>query len=221
MLTGTLPDARPARKLGSKHLRTRSSFGTRIVFSNCRTKLSNFDRKHCSGPPHSSLDPRDNRIMRSDDQLHIETARTAAQNSNCIRRSVGAVLVQSGTVIASGWNGVSDKYRDCREAGCPRCINGGITGTGYESCICIHAEQRAIADAAARGVTTVGSIMYVSLRPCLQCLAIGRAAGIRAVFFDEGWVYSEPFERVYWALASEFEGFGQVAQTTTVGPFGL
>jgi deoxycytidylate deaminase len=73
----------------------------------------------------------------------------------------------------------SEGHKDCREAGCPRCINGGVTGSGYETCVCIHAEQRAIADAARRGVSTDNSVLYVNLRPCLQCLAIAKAAGIR------------------------------------------
>ena len=112
--------------------------------------------------------------MTSDDVRFMKMANDAALRSNCIRRGVGAVILRNGEVLAVGWNGVSAVYRDCAEAGCPRCINGGVTGTGYEQCICIHAEQRAIADAAARGVTTRDSVLYVNLRPCLQCLAISR-----------------------------------------------
>lgn len=141
-----------------------------------------------------------------------------ARTSNCIRRSVGAILVRGAEVLSTGWNGVSGAYGDCREAGCPRCINGGSTGSGYEQCICVHAEQRAIADAAARGVCTRGSVMYVNLRPCLQCLAIARAAGIRGVVFDEDWTYSGEFESTYQTLAGEFDFFYRIPATHVTEP---
>jgi len=125
----------------------------------------------------------------------IESAGRVSARSNCVRRSVGAVLIRDGRVIAEGWNGVSVDFTDCREAGCPRCINGGETGSGYETCICIHAEQRAIADAARRGIATSDCTMYVTLRPCLQCLAISIAAGVKRIFYSgEEWEYPAEVE---------------------------
>lgn len=137
----------------------------------------------------------------------ITMANNAARRSNCIRRDVGAVIVREGEILATGWNGVSENHKDCGEAGCPRCINGGDTGSGYEECICIHAEQRAIADAAKRGITTRDSILYVNLRPCLQCLAISMAAGVREVYFSEDWTVPESIEKVYRALSDQFDIF--------------
>lgn len=148
----------------------------------------------------------------NDHKLFMTLASEAAQRSNCIRRGVGAVLVHRGQMLSTGWNGVADSHRDCRAAGCPRCINGGTTGSGYETCICIHAEQHAIADAARRGVSTGGSTLYVNLRPCLQCLAIAAAAGVREVFYDEDWSYSEETETVYQALANRFESFSRFTE---------
>ena len=106
-------------------------------------------------------------------------ANKVEQRSNCSRRAVGALIVRQGQVVAVGWNGVTESHKDCREASCPRCINGGDTGSGYETCICIHAEQSAIANAARQGVSTKDSVMFVNLRPCLECLAIAIASGVR------------------------------------------
>ena len=141
----------------------------------------------------------------------MSIAYVAAQESNCIRRSVGAVLVRAGQVISSGANGVPNSLSDCGQAGCPRCLRGGLTGLGYESCICIHAEQKAIAEAARLGVATQGSSLYVTLRPCLQCLAIVKAAGITEVTFDEEWKYDEPLETVYEELVKRFTAFHSLA----------
>lgn len=138
-------------------------------------------------------------------------AEDVAKRSNCIRRSVGAVIERQGQVISVGWNGLPEHDGDCRDAGCPRCINGGNTGSGYETCICIHAEQHAIAEAARHGLATKGCTMYVTLRPCLQCLAIARASGILRIFFHgEDWKYPKEIEAVYEKLTAQFDAFGRV-----------
>lgn len=147
--------------------------------------------------------------MRVDHDLWMERANAISKRSNCIRRNVGAVIVKTDQEIAAGWNGVSKAYADCSEAGCPRCLHGGTTGLGYDECICVHAEQRAIADAAARGVNTAGATMYINLRPCLTCLAMVSEAGIRTVIFDEDWTYDNGFETFYQSLASKLDYFGR------------
>jgi dCMP deaminase len=151
--------------------------------------------------------------MKPDDHaVFMSRANEIARISNCIRRNVGAVIVRRGDIIAEGWNGVSEGHKDCREAGCPRCINGGITGSGYETCVCIHAEQRAIADAARRGVSIDNSVLYVNLRPCLQCLAIAQASGIRRIFYSgEDWQYPDEIEKVYSGLSGQFDSFIRVS----------
>jgi dCMP deaminase len=135
-----------------------------------------------------------------------------ARKSNCSRRRVGALLVRDREILATGWNGTVGMEVNCRDAGCPRCINGGPTGSGYENCICIHAEQRALGDAAKRGVSTEGCTLYVNLRPCFQCLAIALASGVHCIVYREDWTYSEEIERVYRRLATEFDLFSSVAE---------
>jgi dCMP deaminase len=148
----------------------------------------------------------------TDHEKLMAMANEVARKSNCARRSVGAVIVRHGQTISTGWNGVSEAHRNCREAGCPRCIAGGDTGSGYETCICIHAEQRAIASAARRGINTDDSVMYVNLRPCLQCLAIAKAAGVRQIYFGETWTYPDEVEGVYRTLSAEFDSFSQIVE---------
>ena len=145
-------------------------------------------------------------------EIFMGMANSIARKSNCVRRAVGAIIARQGQVVSAGWNGVSEKYEDCREAGCPRCTNGGDTGSGYETCICIHAEQSAVADAARRGVSTIDSILYVNLRPCLQCLAIARACGVRDVYYTEDWRYSEEIEKVYQTLSAQFHSFSRLTE---------
>ena len=53
--------------------------------------------------------------------------------------------------------------------------------------------------------------MYVTLRPCLQCLAICLAAGVTEIFYSgEEWEYPADVERIYHVLSDQFEAFGRV-----------
>jgi tRNA(Arg) A34 adenosine deaminase TadA len=60
-------------------------------------------------------------------------------------------------------------------------------------------------------------VLYVNLRPCLQCLAIARAAGVRGIVFDEDWACPEELEHAYRALAAEFALFEPVAERELEG----
>ncbi len=162
-----------------------------------------------------------NEMQGRDHEPFMTMAKNLARRSNCVRRLVGAVIVRHGQVVAEGWNGVSESYVDCRAAGCPRCINGGDTGSGYETCICIHAEQRAIADAARRGVSTEDSVLYVNLRPCLQCLVIARASGVHKIFYSgEEWTYPDEIEQIYSALLGQFDSFTRTDEREESQPVG-
>jgi len=143
-------------------------------------------------------------------------ARQAAVRSNCSSRKVGAVIVSNGAVLAESFNGVSSRFADCIVAGCKRCSIGGATGVGYDNCICIHAEQRAIATAAAKGTAVSGADFYVTLRPCLQCLLLVYAAGIKRIWYLEDWRYPDDREESYKTLAARFDSFEQFDGTATI-----
>lgn len=140
----------------------------------------------------------------------VELAKRAAEKSNCSSRHVGAVVVLRDKVLAEGFNGVSSRFTDCISAGCTRCRTGGAVGIGYDNCICIHAEQRAIATAAAAGAAISGGAIYLTLRPCIQCLLLAYAAGIRQIWYIQDWHYPDDREESYQALASRFDAFGSV-----------
>jgi dCMP deaminase len=141
----------------------------------------------------------------------IERAQRASEKSNCASRHVGAVIVSNGKVIAEGFNGVSSRFADCVTAGCERCRTGGLLGVAYDNCICIHAEQRAIASAAAQGVSTQGAVLVLTLRPCLQCLLLIYAAGIKQIYYLQDWKYCDAREASYRALADRFNVFKTVS----------
>jgi dCMP deaminase len=143
-------------------------------------------------------------------QDYLEVAEQASKKSNCVSRQVGCVIVRDFSVISTGWNGVAFlPETNCVDAGCPRCkMPNRVTGIGYDRCICIHAEQFAIAKAAKDGVSLDGATLYATLRPCITCLANTLAAGIVRVVYSADWVYEDAeLECAHKRLRAQFVEF--------------
>jgi dCMP deaminase len=118
------------------------------------------------------------------------------QRAECLGRHVGAVLVRDGRIIATGYNGTPRGFPRCNavERGCHRCAEPDQypSGTGYDVCICVHAEQNALLQAARLGYTSDGADCYTTLRPCFGCLKELHQGGIASVRYLNEWAPSPP-----------------------------
>jgi dCMP deaminase len=137
------------------------------------------------------------------DEYYMGIARAVALRSNCIRRRVGAVIVVERAIIATGYNGTPVGVRNCFEGGCPRCESNAAPGEGYDTCLCVHAEQNAIVHAARHGNATNTGILYTTLRPCFGCAKESIQAGVREMVFAEPYEYGPGLEEVYQRLIAE------------------
>ena len=111
--------------------------------------------------------------------------------SSCSRRQVGAILTNmDNEIVTTGFNGTPSGTLNCDEGGCLRCADDTVpSGVGYEYCLCVHAEHNAILSAAKQGKSVENTILYVSDRPCLQCLKIIVQCKIRAVYYKKDSVF--------------------------------
>lgn len=103
------------------------------------------------------------------DEYFIAIALLASKRSTCSRLNVGCVIVKDNRILATGYNGFL--------RGAPhisRVVNNHEQFT-------VHAEQNAICDAAHRGVSLNLSIAYVTHYPCLTCLKLLIASGIKEI----------------------------------------
>ena len=104
------------------------------------------------------------------------------ERAECIGRHVGAVLVREGRIVATGYNGTPRGFLRCNaeEQGCHRCAHREQypSGSAYDVCICVHAEQNAVLQAARLGYSLDGGHCYTTLRPLLR-LPQGAAPGGR------------------------------------------
>lgn len=97
-----------------------------------------------------------------------------SQRSTCLRRHVGALIVDNGHVIATGYNGAPTKMDDCLEKSC-------LVRNGH--CIrSVHAEQNALLQ-----TPNLSSLknpeIYVTDYPCQICAKSIIQAGIKKIHF--------------------------------------
>lgn len=107
-------------------------------------------------------------------KAHMQVAEIYADLSSAERRKVGCVVVKDDTIIAIGYNGTPPGWdNDCEDE---------WNKTRPEV---IHAEQNAL-DKITRGtISSVGSSLFVTTAPCIECAKRIFGAGIREVFYRE------------------------------------
>ena len=120
-------------------------------------------------------------------QYFASIARMVATRSTCLRRHVGAVLVKEKRILSTGYNGAPAGLKHCIEVGCLREKDSIPSGTRHELCRALHAEQNAIVQAAYHGISIAGSTLYCTNKPCVICSKMLINAGIKRIFFDDGY----------------------------------
>ncbi len=120
-------------------------------------------------------------------EYFLEIAKTCASRSNCIRAQVGAVIVGPDKKIkATGYNGTPSKVTSCMELGyCYRVQNNIPSGTRYETCRSIHAEQNAIIQAGQDRCQGATMYIYGHNFICILCKRFIVQAGIKDVYLQK------------------------------------
>ena len=121
------------------------------------------------------------------DEYFLEVAYLVSKRATCIRRSVGAVLVKDKKILATGYNGAPSGLKHCIDIGCLREKLKVPSGQRHELCRGLHAEQNVILQAALYGVSTKGSVLYITNQPCLICAKMLINAGIKEIITARGY----------------------------------
>ncbi len=118
------------------------------------------------------------------DEYFLMMAEVAATRGNCLRRRVGAVIVRNKQMLSTGYNGTPKGITNCCDGGCPRCAGTAASGASLDECLCVHAEENAIVQAAADGVAIRGGTLYCTLSPCSYCAKSIINAGLVEVVYS-------------------------------------
>lgn len=116
------------------------------------------------------------------DVYFMKIAELVAERSTCLRRKVGAVLVQDRRILATGYNGAPKGLRHCAEIGCLREKLKIKPGKRIEICRGVHAEQNALVQAASFGIKVAGAHLYCTHQPCITCTKLLINAGITKIY---------------------------------------
>ena len=127
------------------------------------------------------------------DQYMMRIALAVRSRANCMGNRVGALIAKDRRIVSTGYNGTPYNMPNCDEGGCERCNHREryASGTGYDLCICVHAEQNALLAAARFGIACEGGIIYTTLRPCFGCAKELLQAKITGVRYLHEWVYPD------------------------------
>ncbi len=125
--------------------------------------------------------------MKNWDEYFLEIAKTVSSRSNCIRAQVGAVIVDKNkTIKSTGYNGTPSKVVSCMELGyCYREANKIESGTRYETCRSIHAEQNAIIQAGMDKCRDATIYIYGHNFVCILCKRFIVQSGIKNIVIQK------------------------------------
>jgi dCMP deaminase len=121
------------------------------------------------------------------DDYFMDITVLVGKRSTCTRRWVGAVIVKDKRILTTGYNGAPSGIRHCLEVGCLREQLNVASGERHELCRGIHAEQNAIIQAAYHGVSIKGATLYCTNLPCSICAKMIINAGIKTIYFLDGY----------------------------------
>ncbi|MBT3182274.1 MAG: AAA family ATPase [Deltaproteobacteria bacterium] len=121
------------------------------------------------------------------DEYFMNIASVVALRGNCIKRKVAAVIVKDKRIISTGYNGTPRGITNCNEGGCARCNHFGQSGESLGECLCSHAEENSIVQAAYHGVSIKDSTIYTTYSPCLICTKMIINSGISEVVYSKAY----------------------------------
>ena len=108
------------------------------------------------------------------DIRYLRMAKIWAENSYCLRRQVGALIVKNQMIISDGYNGTPAGFENI-------CEDENDKTKPYV----LHAEANAITKVAASNNNSAGATIYVTSSPCIECAKLIIQAGIKRVVFSE------------------------------------
>lgn len=113
----------------------------------------------------------------------MDWAKRVSQLSYARRLQVGAVIVKDDCVISYGYNGMPAGWdNNCEDE--LKWPNGEIRFLQTKPEV-LHAESNAVSKLAKSNNSGLGSSMFITHSPCLECAKLIYQSGINTVYYDE------------------------------------
>ena len=131
------------------------------------------------------------------DEYYLGIAKAVSMRSTCIRKHYGAVIVNKGEIVSTGYNNPPRGEPHCYT--CTKCKHGKDAST-YIDCPAVHAEMNAIISASRNEM--LDADLYLAgyditgdepaeceAWPCEICLRLIKNAGINRIINNKGVIY--------------------------------
>lgn len=110
------------------------------------------------------------------DIRYLRMAHIWAENSYCVRRKVGALIVKDKMIISDGYNGTPSGFENV-------CEDEQNITLPYV----LHAEANAITKIARSNNNSENATLYVTDAPCIECAKLIIQAGIKRVIYNRNY----------------------------------
>jgi dCMP deaminase len=117
------------------------------------------------------------------DLSYLKMAQVWSENSYCVRRKVGALIVKDRMIISDGYNGTPAGFENVCE-----------NELGQTKSYVLHAEANAITKVAKSNNSSEGATLYVTDAPCMECAKLIIQAGIKRVVYSKEYRNTEGLE---------------------------
>ena len=117
------------------------------------------------------------------DCRYARMAQIWAENSYCVRRKVGALVVKDNMIISDGYNGTPTGFENI-------CEDENNISKQYV----LHAEANAITKLARSSNSSEGATLYVTASPCIECAKLIIQSGIKRVIYTEKYRLTDGIE---------------------------
>lgn len=117
------------------------------------------------------------------DMRYIRMAKIWAENSYCVRRQVGALIVKDKMIISDGYNGTPSGFENICE-----------DESGKTKPYVLHAEANAITKLAKSTNNGNGATLYITAAPCIECAKLIIQVGIKRVVYCDNYHSDEGIE---------------------------
>lgn len=116
----------------------------------------------------------------------MDTAERFAQLSSATRLKVGSVVVKDNRIISIGYNGTPAGWDNVCEEYVHQ-FTADTTVVLKTKDEVIHAEANAITKLARDGESGLGSTLFCTHAPCVQCAKLIYGAGITSVYYRDSY----------------------------------
>ena len=118
-------------------------------------------------------------------------AEIEASKSECPRTKVGCVLVKNNKILLAAHNKELSRLSHCKQFGCIRNKYNVESGTCFNNCYGIHAEQSLIIQCALKGISPIGGELYITHIPCTTCAKLLIESGIKRISYIHNYPHTE------------------------------